>query len=80
MTTITIPDSGNRKQELVAIPHKMYERFLEWQETSSFKTFIPTMRDKKILSKARADYAKGNTITLNKLKRKLGHKNSRQYL
>ena len=75
MTTITIPDGGSKKQKFVAIPHDMYEKFLAWQKTSSFKIFKPTIEDREVLSKARINYVKGGTITLNELKRKLGHKN-----
>ena len=76
MTTITIPEGVNKKQKLVAIPHEIYEKFLIWQRTKTFKTFRPTIEDKKVLLKSRLDYAKGNFMTLNELKRKLGYKNN----
>ena len=75
MITITIPESINAKEKLVAIPHEIYEKFLRWQKIISFKTFEPTMRDKKVLSESRVDYVKGRTINLNELKQKLGYKN-----
>ena len=68
MTTITIPKESNKKQKLVAIPHEVYEKFLAWQKTFSFKTFSPTTKEKRMLSKAREDYKKGNYVTLHEFK------------
>lgn len=77
MTTITIPKELDIKnKELIAIPRNIYKDFLTWQKiTNSAKTFIPTAKDKKILKEAREEYKKGDYLTIDELKRKLGFKN-----
>lgn len=77
MTTITIPKELNIKNKnLIAIPSNIYEDFLVWQKnTKSIKTFKPTSKEKKIIQKAREDYKKGNYLTIDEFKHKLGIKN-----
>lgn len=78
MTTITIPKIlfGQQKQKLVAVPAATYKEFLTWQKERSqpcqFKTFTPTVADKRDLARARRDYEKGNFITFDELQRELG--------
>lgn len=81
MTTITIPQtlSGRQKRKLVAVPTAAYKEFLAWQkETRAFKTFKPTVAEKRELARARRDYEKGNYITFDELKRELGLSGSKQ--
>lgn len=73
MATITIPKNLIKNDDLVIIPRKEYEEFYQWKETAkSFKTFIPTVAQKKDLARARKNRAQGNFLTINELKRKLG--------
>ena len=54
---------------------KEYEEFSRWRAfIGSFKTFTPTAAEKRDLKKAREDYKKGNYISIDELKRKLGIK------
>ena len=78
MTTITIPKIlfGQQKQKLVAVPVATYKEFLTWQRGQSqprqFKTFIPTVADKKDLARARKNFAQGKYIKWSDLKHELG--------
>ena len=73
MTTITIPKSLGSREQLVAIPSDQYKSFLTWQKQSKeIKIFRPTVEEKGMLKRARLDYKKGNYLTLDELKRKLG--------
>ena len=73
MTTITIPKSLHNQDQLVAISSDQYESFLTWQKQShEVKTFRPTVAEKRALKLARLDYKKGNYLTLDELRRKLG--------
>lgn len=69
---ITIPKKLAQKDDLVVLPRKEYERFLDWQE--NIRMFKPTPAQKRALKKAREDYKKGNFITIDELGRKLGFK------
>lgn len=72
MSTITIP-KNLIKEDLVIIPRKEYEEFSNWREViKSFKLFTPTAAQKRDLKKARQDYKKGEYLTIDELKRKLG--------
>ena len=74
MTTITIPQKL-KENDLIAIPRKEYEEFSNWREhIKSFKTYIPTAAEKKMIKRAREDYKKGNYLTIGELKHKLGIK------
>lgn len=76
MATVTIPKELTQKGELIIIPRKEYEKFSNWQKLiKSFKTFIPTTTEKKMIKRAREDYKKGNYLTIGELKHKLGIKN-----
>ena len=76
MTTITIPKTLIKEKELVLIPRREYEEFSRWQKTTKpFKSFKPTLAQKKALSKARKNFANGKFLTIDELKRKLGFTN-----
>ena len=73
MTTITIPKELTRNQKLIAVPHNIYEEFLNWQrKIKSVKTFKPAASEKKALARARKNFAQGKCITLEQLKHELG--------
>jgi len=75
MTTITIPKELVKNKELIAIPRQEYDEFIEWHKfIKSFKTYIPTTAEKRMIKKAREDYKKGDYITIGELKHKLGIK------
>lgn len=72
MPNITIPKEIAGSKELVAVPRTLYEEFLAWQKkVKSAETFTPTAAEKRDLKRARADYKKGNYMTLDELKRRL---------
>ncbi|MFA4890681.1 MAG: hypothetical protein WC587_03605 [Candidatus Paceibacterota bacterium] len=76
MTTITIPKEIAKNKDLIAIPRNIYEDFLAWQKRiKSVKTFTLTVKQKKILEKSREELKKGNYLTIDELKHKLGFKN-----
>ena len=72
MTTVTIPKEVRHKN-LVAIPRDAYKEFLAWQKkVKSVRTFKPTAREKRLLSRARRDFARGNVMTIETLEHELG--------
>ena len=76
MATITIPKNLIKNDDLVIIPRKEYEEFYQWKETAKlFKTFIPTVAQKRDLKKAREDYKQKKYLTLDEFKRRLAIKN-----
>lgn len=68
MPTITIPQKITKGAELVVLPREEYERLLERQVSE----FIPTAAEKHDLARARRNRARGNFLTIDELKRKLG--------
>lgn len=73
MTTITIPRSSAKKQELVAVPREEYEAYMAWlKRVKSARVFDPTASDKKNLNRARKNLAAGNALTIADLERELG--------
>lgn len=65
MTTITIPKTIDKTQNLVAISRAAYEEFLTWQKlVKSQHTFVPSIADKKALAQARKNFGKGRYLTL----------------
>lgn len=76
MTTITIPKEIAKNKDLIAIPRSIYEDFLDWQKKiKSVKTFTLSAKQKKILEKSRGELKKGNYLTIDELRHKLGIKN-----
>ncbi len=69
MTTITIPKKITKGEELVIIPRKDYEKLLELKRIPEFQ---PTTTQKRALINARKKREKGNFLTFNELKNKLG--------
>ncbi len=60
MTTITIPKALTKDANLVAVPRATYEEFLAWQKrVKSRKTFAPTAAERKVLARARRNFARG---------------------
>lgn len=72
MATITIPKKITKGEELVVIPRKEYEELLELKKIPEFQ---PTSAQKKALTRARKNRQKGNFLTFNELKQKLGFTN-----
>ena len=58
--------------DLVLVPKREYESFLEFKK---IKEFIPTLAEKKALKRAELNRKKGNYLTLNEFKNKLGFTN-----
>jgi hypothetical protein len=78
MTTLTIPKELAKKGDLVLVPLLEYKEFSDWRKSAKqFKIFVPTVREKTELRRAREDYKKNKLITINELKRKLEIKNKR---
>lgn len=76
MATITIPKKRVKNQKLIAVPQSIYEEFLKWQKkTKEINTFHPTISEKKALERGRKNFAKGNYISLEKLRHELGFDN-----
>lgn len=73
MTTTIAPKRITTNKNFIAVPRRAYAEFLAWQKKiKAIKTFKPTVADKRILAQARKNFAKGNYITLQKLKHELG--------
>ncbi len=59
MTTITIPKELVKKGDLIVVPRQEYEEFSKWRKfMKSFKTYIPTTAEKRMIKRAREDYKK----------------------
>ena len=75
MTTITISKELKKSKELVTIPRRTYEQFLEWQrKIKSVKTYTPTLAEKRALARARKNLAQGKFMTIEELRHELGIK------
>ena len=68
MATTTIPQKVTQGAELVVLPKEEYERLLEHQVPE----FTPTAKERRDLIRARKNRARGNYLTIDELKRKLG--------
>lgn len=66
MNVITIPKKLAQKDDLIILPRKEYEKFLNWQK--NIKIFKATLAQKKDLAQARKDFTKGKLINLEDLK------------
>ena len=79
MPALTIPKQITKGEELVIIPQQEYREFSEWKESfkppTKFKTFKPTLAEKRVLKRARRNLAEGKFLTIDELKRKLGFTN-----
>ena len=69
MSIITISKKITKGKELVVVPREEYERLLA---ARTILEFTPTAAEKRDLERARRNRAKGNYLTLDELKRKLG--------
>jgi len=72
MTIAAVSKKLNEK-DFVAVPRNAYDEFLAWQkERKSVNVYKLTASEKKMLAKARKNFAKGEYITLKKLQDELG--------
>ena len=69
MSTIAIPKTITKGEELVIIPRREYEGLLELKKVYEFQ---PSVTQKRVLLQARKNRKKGNFLTLNELKARLG--------
>lgn len=72
----TIPKKVSGGEELVVIPRKEYERFVEWEGfIKTFKIFTPTTAQKRALRNAERHLREGKTLSIDELRKKLGFTN-----
>ncbi|KKW10968.1 MAG: hypothetical protein UY50_C0023G0014 [Parcubacteria group bacterium GW2011_GWA2_49_9] len=76
MTIITIPKHLAHK-DLVLIPRAEYEEMKRGYTPRVFKEVAMTKTQKRELDVARRDYARGDVVTLDVLRRDLERRNSR---
>lgn len=69
---ITIPKSLAQMGDLVLVPKKEYESFLQFK---SIREFTPTLAEKRALKRAEKNLKKGKTLSYDELVRKLRIKN-----
>lgn len=74
MATITIPKKITEQGELIVIPRREYDEFLRYK-LRTFEEVGLTLSQKKAISAARKRISRGNFLTINELKSKLGVKN-----
>ena len=72
MNTIVISKQLTKGEELIVVPRKEYEGLLELRKIYEFQ---PSASQKRALIQARKNRKKGNFLTLNELKTKLGFTN-----
>lgn len=70
MNTVTIPKRITRGEELVVIPRKEYEEYLQLRKIIPVVKMTPAQR--RDLEQARKDYKQGKYITLEQLEHELG--------
>lgn len=70
MTLITIPKKAQR-EDLVIIPKSEYERLVSVKMPRIFKEVSMTKNQKCAFERAKRNFAKGNFVTLDALKRDL---------
>ena len=79
MTTLTIPKQLTKGDELVVIPRREYEAFSEWREAfEQMREFTPTVTQKRVLKRARADYRRGKFLTHDEFRRTMATSRSRK--
>ena len=72
MTTITISKKITKGAELVVLSRKEYEKMLTARFIPEFQSSVAEKRD---IARARKNRARGNFLTIDELKRKLGFTN-----
>ncbi len=69
---VTIPKALSRMGDLVLVPRKEYESFLEFKK---IREYIPTKAQKRALVKAELNFKKGKSLSYDEFATKLGFKN-----
>jgi len=70
MATLTISKKITKGEELVIIPRKEYEKFLELRKAIPLVELTPSQ--KRDLKQARKEYARGEYLALDQLENELG--------
>ncbi len=68
MVTVTISKKLTKGEDLVVLSRKEYEKLLKTKTVE----FQPTSAEKKALTEARSNRKRGDFLTLNELRQKLG--------
>lgn len=74
MNVLTIPKNLIKNDDLVIIPRKEYQDFLEFR-LKKMKEVELTVRQKRAITQARKNLSKGKFLTIYDLKQKMGIKN-----
>lgn len=69
MNTITIPRKITKGQELIVIPRKIYEEYLELRK--AIPVVKMTKSEKREWEQAKKDYEKGKYVILSQIEREL---------
>ena len=73
MTTLTIPKKLAQKGDLVLVPKEEYAALMGLKKIHEF---TPTAAEKRALTRARRDFAKGKYLTLEQVRRALDRRRS----
>ena len=74
MNSVTIPKNLTSKGDLVVIPRGEYETLLNWARFKP-REFVPTLTQKKALSRAESNFKKGKMLSYDELVKKMGFGN-----
>ncbi len=72
MTTLTIPRTITRGQDLIVLPRAEYEQLTKKIRLKIIREYTPTAAERRDLTQARKEYLQGKFLTLDEVKRKLG--------
>ncbi len=76
MTTITIPKNLIKEGDLVIIPRKEYEEFLDFKKAIPVVEFTPS--EKRVLKKAREDYKQRKCLRWEEIKNELANRSHKK--
>lgn len=72
MNIVTIPKKLASSGDLVVIPRKEYETIMKMAQWKRVREFTPIAAQKRALRDSRREHRRGDYLTLDELKRKLG--------
>lgn len=76
MNIITIPKKLAQKGDLVVLPRREYEEFLEWRK--AIPVVKPTRSELRAIKKSEKEIQEGKYISWHELKRELAHTRDRR--
>lgn len=74
MNVVTIPKKVTGNRELIVVPRKEYEEFLQWKKALRVRVVLPTPAERRAIERGRREIREGKYVEWRQLKHEMARR------